>query len=297
MIDVIIPVYNGHKYLDTALKSVVNQTIKDKLKVYIIDDASEYGYQEFVEKYKDKLDIREITLKKNKKLAGARQKGIEVSTSEFITFLDCDDDLPNNALEIMYNQIRNNPQVNAITGRTNQNGKDIYEFGAMWGKIFRRSFLEKYNIKCKYSYNTEDILFTYKVYFLCDPDEYIELNDIVYNYNQGINEESLVMININVIKTFDGYLHAYKKAYKLAKKYKKQNNMYKMTSKFFYHGIYRIIEKSKKNFRIKLSEKDLTLMINKSRKFYNKYKKQIEYGAFNYFNDNGYIKFIKELES
>jgi glycosyltransferase involved in cell wall biosynthesis len=88
-VSVIIPVYNKEKYIDQCLKSVIDQTYSN-LEIIIIDDASEDNSLQIVKNIKDNR-IKIIELKQNVGAGIARNKGIEISTGDYICFLDADD--------------------------------------------------------------------------------------------------------------------------------------------------------------------------------------------------------------
>ena len=62
MIDVIIPCYNAHSTIEKTLNSIIIQNIKDKVKVLLVDDASNKSYESIVDKYKEYIDISLLTL-------------------------------------------------------------------------------------------------------------------------------------------------------------------------------------------------------------------------------------------
>jgi teichuronic acid biosynthesis glycosyltransferase TuaG len=88
-VSVIIPTYNSEKYLKECLSSVINQTYKN-LEIIIVDDKSIDNTIKIIKKIKDKR-IKLIELEKNSGVAIARNKGIEISTGDYICFLDSDD--------------------------------------------------------------------------------------------------------------------------------------------------------------------------------------------------------------
>ena len=90
MIDIIIPIYNARKTLELTLMSIKLQTIINKINIYLIDDNSSEDYKDILNKYKD-MNIIYIKLDKNNGPAVARQKGIEMSSSKYIMFIDADD--------------------------------------------------------------------------------------------------------------------------------------------------------------------------------------------------------------
>ena len=105
MIDIIIPVYNTpYADLERCLKSVENQTYKD-YKVYIIDDGSKESTKKQLDSYiagKTNFTVKHIA---NAGVSNARNLGIEVSNSKYLTFLDADDTIEENFLEEAFHLI------------------------------------------------------------------------------------------------------------------------------------------------------------------------------------------------
>ena len=98
MIDIIIPVYNTPKLdLDRCLNSIINQTYNN-YKVYIIDDGSNDNIKNYLDDFvkdKDNFIVKHIN---NNGVSNARNIGIEISNSKYITFIDADDTIENNFL-------------------------------------------------------------------------------------------------------------------------------------------------------------------------------------------------------
>lgn len=88
-VSVIIPVYNSSKYLKECIDSVLNQTYKN-LEVIIVDDKSTDNSIDIINSYKDKR-MKLIRLKKNSGVSICRNKGIESSCGDYISFIDSDD--------------------------------------------------------------------------------------------------------------------------------------------------------------------------------------------------------------
>jgi len=102
-IDVVIPVYNGEKFIMQALESVVNQTLSPR-RIIVIDDGSTDNTNQIVTEYikTSKIEIK-IIKKENGGLSSARNRGVKESTSPFIAFLDADDTWEPNKLEEQLN--------------------------------------------------------------------------------------------------------------------------------------------------------------------------------------------------
>ena len=106
MIDIIIPCYNAHDTVEKTLQSIVFQTIKDKIKVYLVDDASDKPYDYLIDRYNKYFKINIIKLDKNVGAGLAREEALKRTKSKYVMFLDSDDYLYTyNALEILYEEI------------------------------------------------------------------------------------------------------------------------------------------------------------------------------------------------
>lgn len=88
-VSIIIPVYNVSGYIKECLDSVINQIYKN-LEIIIINDNSTDNTMEIINSYKDKR-IKAVNLDKNSGVSIARNKGVEISTGDYICFLDSDD--------------------------------------------------------------------------------------------------------------------------------------------------------------------------------------------------------------
>ena len=156
MIDIIIPVYNTPKLdLERCLNSIINQTYND-YKVYIIDDGSNDNIKNYLDDFvkdKDNFIVKHIN---NNGVSNARNIGIDISNSKYITFIDADDTIENNFLleaydlieksnlDIIiggYNEIKNN---NIVRTRLSLPGLHIYE-GKTIDNFFEKLLTSKTN--------------------------------------------------------------------------------------------------------------------------------------------------------
>ena len=197
MIDIIIPVYNARKTLELTLMSIKLQTIINKINIYLIDDNSSEDYKDILNKYKD-MNIIYIKLDKNNGPAVARQKGIEMSSSKYIMFIDADDLLYDaDSIKKLFNKIEEDyDYVVGITIDEKQNTQIMNE-SDLHGKIYKREFLLKNNIKFNNTRIHEDNYFNNLV-LLCEPKQK-ELLENIYIYVD--NKDSIT--NINKEKEFE----------------------------------------------------------------------------------------------
>ncbi|WP_026567410.1 glycosyltransferase family 2 protein [Bacillus sp. UNC41MFS5] len=104
MVSVITPVYNAEKSLRKTINSVVNQSLgMDQIEYILIDDCSSDSSREILLEYSAKYaNIIVVFLKKNSGTPGRpRNIGIQLARSNYISFLDADDWLEPNGLEVL----------------------------------------------------------------------------------------------------------------------------------------------------------------------------------------------------
>lgn len=90
-LSVIIPVYNSEKYIKRCLDSLEQQTISNELEVIIINDGSTDKSGKIIEKYKNRFKSFKYEVIENNGVSNARNVGMSLASSEYITFLDSDD--------------------------------------------------------------------------------------------------------------------------------------------------------------------------------------------------------------
>ncbi|MDK0618353.1 glycosyltransferase family 2 protein [Clostridium perfringens] len=103
-ISVIVPLYNAEKYLDKCITSILNQTFKN-FELILLNDGSRDKSLEICNKYAKKDSRITVINKENEGSIIARRRGLEISKSQYITFIDSDDWIKANTLEILVNEI------------------------------------------------------------------------------------------------------------------------------------------------------------------------------------------------
>lgn len=98
LVSVIIPIYNVEKYLERCLKSVLEQTYKN-IEVICVNDGSPDNSQLIVNKYSHDSRIISI-IQENKGLSGARNTGLRNISGEYVMFVDSDDWLYLNCIQV-----------------------------------------------------------------------------------------------------------------------------------------------------------------------------------------------------
>ena len=90
LVSVIVPIYNGEKYLSECLDSIVNQTYSN-LDICLIDDGSTDRSEEICRHYAVADKRVRYVRQNNQGCSAARNKGLKISRGGYILFVDCDD--------------------------------------------------------------------------------------------------------------------------------------------------------------------------------------------------------------
>lgn len=106
-VSVIMPVYNTEKYVIDAIKSILEQTLKD-IEIIVIDDGSTDGSLKLLSQIATQDDRIQVFSKKNEGPSEARNMGIEIAKGQYIYFMDSDDLLERDALWTCYERCEKN---------------------------------------------------------------------------------------------------------------------------------------------------------------------------------------------
>jgi len=211
-IDLIIPVYKAHKTLFRLLCSIAQQAHNEWVKVTLINDCCPEGsYEEIIKNFKEVLDIQEIILPVNKGPGYARQYGIDHTNCPYIMFADADDvlfggfvfndllgEIERKKEDVVFSSFIEYTPIETYLHHINDN---VWVFG----KIYKRKFLKKYNIKFTDQRANEDTFFNKKVMFIYaklkkeipfvdgftygwypTKDSITTINHHQYSYDQGV---------------------------------------------------------------------------------------------------------------
>lgn len=221
IVDIIIPVYNSLSTLPRLLGSIIMQTYQD-IKVIIVDDYSSDNYEDLLHKFSGLLNIEYIKLPENHGSGYARNVGIDRSNSDFIVFADSDDTFLNAfAIEKMVSDISSGDYDFASYGFVQQ-GKNLHfsstQCNATWifGKIYRSSFFNKYNIRFSSERFNEDVYFNQICYGLTD--KIFRANDTFYLHH--INEQSVTKTKSYEDDDMCSFIRNYKKSCEFIKSVK-----------------------------------------------------------------------------
>lgn len=239
-IDIVIPYYNASSTIDKTFMSIAIQNIKDKTHTIIIDDCSTQEESEklleLIEFYKTYFSIEYHKLDKNGGPGVARHKGLDKCTHEYVTFIDADDVFATStALFMLLYQLETNKKSSIVSApfleevhNTNDEFDSIqpheHDMTWMFGKLYKRSFLDKYNINFNISRANEDSGFNGLCLLCSNEDTIIYLNSVVYCWNY--NPNSITKNNDYNYNGLRGYIYNHIwSIHKALEIYAKDNNL------------------------------------------------------------------------
>ena len=212
LISIILPVYNAEKYIERALKSLINQSYKN-IEILCIDDGSKDNSYNIIKEFKD--ERIKLFRQENSGPAKARNVGLSNSKGECIMFCDADDWYEPNMCELMLETLINQNvdfvlcDCNIIDHYNEKLRKPIelsyYKLkykgynilgrdeilgcnSMLWNKIYKKYIIQKGNIKFLNGYEHDDPNFVLKYLYNCY--SYYGLEEKLYNYE---------VININSV--------------------------------------------------------------------------------------------------
>lgn len=209
-ISVIIPVYNAEKTIEIALKSVLNQT-SENIQVILINDGSSDNTELILKKYEDK-DVLVVN-QKNTGVSGARNTGIMRAEAEYLFFLDADDYIDKDTLQVMYTYAKKHdldlvacdhlePNSTLYQGNSNlvpnfvacnetEIGKYFFDLfpKSACAKLYRYDIIRKHHLMFSVNINLgEDQMFTYA--YLMQAKRVGKVSGVCYHI-ENINPHSL----------------------------------------------------------------------------------------------------------
>lgn len=193
LISVVIPCYNGEKYLKKCFDSLLNQTYQN-LEIIIVDDGSVDNSSEIILEYKEKFESKGCIFKNlyqnNSGQAAAVNNALKYVTGEYMVWQDCDDYYEYDALESLYNFL-NETNMNFVRGRgvyRDDNNLDIILSEAKSKYPNKKNIFDFYVFE-KDSYLFVGIFMVRMSYF----DKYIK-NRNIYTSRAGQNWQLILPI-------------------------------------------------------------------------------------------------------
>ena len=202
LIGIIVPVYKVEKYIAECIESILAQTYTN-FRLILVDDGTPDNAGKICDEYAKKDTRITVIHQDNAGVTRARARGVEEAEDcEWITFVDGDDTIVANALEVLLSHMNDNTAI-IISDITQCHKEDkqisIEEFRkgvifeqncSLWGKLYKREIIknDSFNIS-REIFVGEDLLASLRISFNTTSDAII-IHDKIYNYRY--NEESCI---------------------------------------------------------------------------------------------------------
>lgn len=219
-ISIIVPVYNVEAYIEDCLRSVAAQIYNGELECIIVNDCTTDNscgiIERFIAKYNGNIQFTLLHHDKNRGLSAARNTGIDAATGEYIYFLDSDDEITPNCIELLAEPLKEK-KFDFVIGNYKIIGPDIdipplllengtilegdeirkgffsYKWYVMaWNKLCNINFIHKNKLYFKEGVITEDELWCFQL--ACTAQSMYVIKQETYKYK--IRETSIMgMLN------------------------------------------------------------------------------------------------------
>ena len=218
LVTVIVTVYNVEKYLDDCINSICKQTYS-KLQIILIDDGSEDNSVNICDLWEKKDNRISVFHKENKGVSNSRNMGIEHAKGQYVVFVDSDDKLEPNFVEMLlsvqsagtlsivgyYIDCEINNRISSkkvVYGKEfqqklkNEDAVELYSKGLLnivWNKLYEKEILDIYSLRFREDLSLgEDILFNLS-YMKIAKGGFEIINCPMYHYfkrgNNGLNRK------------------------------------------------------------------------------------------------------------
>lgn len=285
LISIIVPIYNVEEYLPECIESLINQTYKN-IEIILVDDGSKDNCGSICDEYAKKDNRIIVIHKENGGLSDARNKGIDISKGEYLTFVDSDDVVSTQFIEKLYKMILENNCEIAICDYIrfeNEIPKDeniqvevetvsnleiltrVYDENVKmivaWNKIYKKELFEQ--IRYPVGKINEDQFTTYKVIY--NANKIAVSNEKMYYYRS--NPNSIMGSNFNekrlqVLEALEERMQFYKD--------KSLDGLYKKTQTSYLDIIISLFISSRQNMQD--SKKCEEILLSKFKSAYKKMK-------------------------
>lgn len=304
VVTVIVPVFNAEKYLKKCIDSILCQTI-DNVQIICVNDGSTDESELILRNYEARDKRISIINKENGGLSSARNVALPFVLSDYVYFLDSDDWIDSNTLEVCVSKMDDDVDI-VISGAeiegdagNDANRRRLEKYFSVnkcgkfdvnddfipsitvvaWGKLYRNSIIKKFNMVFPYGQMYEDVPFVTE--YLVHSKKCFFVEEKLYHYLQRKNS---LKRKYNFEDYIYNFLFLYRRleSYNLLQSHKKIisrrywgtiNSAYKEVRKEDYYNLKRLVEKISSFYDSQFFYDDLIKTI-KNGGFENKFPKK-----------------------
>ncbi|MEG1879843.1 MAG: glycosyltransferase [Oscillospiraceae bacterium] len=154
LVSIIVPVYNGEKFLEDTLNSISAQTYAN-IELIIINDGSTDGSEKIIAEYATENPDTIVISQSNKRLPYVLTRGFDLADGEFVTWISCDNVILPNFIESMVEALKFSSETGMVYGNMrliDEHGKTLrgmcwYEFPPLSGNVILPNNANELNIR------------------------------------------------------------------------------------------------------------------------------------------------------
>lgn len=205
LVSIIIPVYNAEKFIEKTILSLNNQTY-DNIEVIAINDGSKDDTKKVLDNLMQRNDLHiklRVIHQQNMGICHTRNNGINMAEGKYIAFVDHDDFMMPDAIELLVARAEEKNADMVIGGFELIDKEDkvlehrpldeadpwsLFRINAPWGRIFKRELIMEHDIKFFITKISEDFYFNYLYMSYCNKIEVIP--QVTYQWLYSPSSES-----------------------------------------------------------------------------------------------------------
>lgn len=207
LVSIIIPVYNGEKYIFDIFRNINKQTYRPLELIFVNDGSRDRSsnYIEYITKAQDEKEeiVIRYVMQQNGGIASARNSGLKKASGEYVMFMDQDDWMEPDCIEaLMSEAVMNNAEliiggVNKVNGAgkiidcwclNSQLSWSKFRITAPWGRMFKKSLIDEEGLSFFNTKISEDLYFN--ILFMSYAKQVKVIPYVGYNWVQNQNSES-----------------------------------------------------------------------------------------------------------
>ena len=167
LLSILIPVYNGEKYINRCLDSIILQDdFNEEVEIIVINDGSRDNSLNILKKYAGKYDNIRLISRENKGIGATRNELLDNACGKFFWFIDVDDFISNDSLTCIIPLLRNGeydmlmmgyywgtetsgriiPCIGDFSSGLDMTAHDVYN-NSLWTRVYRTSIIREHDIR------------------------------------------------------------------------------------------------------------------------------------------------------
>lgn len=201
-VSIIVPIYNAEEHLKNCIESIINQSYKN-IEIILIDDGSIDNSGKICDDYCKKDHRIRVIHQKNMGVSSSRNNAINLSVGKYITFVDSDDIIDSQYIELLLNKVQKNTlsigKISFFEKQIINDNSDNSDFELLKSDFIELSKLNLLNSPCCKLYESN----------------IIKKNKILFDSNLSLGEDLLFNLEyldyINKICIVDKNLYFYRR--------------------------------------------------------------------------------------